>query len=281
MAGETTGREAERRARRASRRAGPWIEGLARFGYAAEGVVYAVMGGLALGVATGTGGRTAGQQGVFALIAAQPLGRPMLGLVAAGFVGYALWRLVQAAADADGEGRDARGLARRAGYAFSALAYSALALGAGRSALGSGGGGRSARDWTAWLLAEPFGQALAVAAGLAILGFGSYEVYQAYRAEFARYLRLGEIGGRAGRWVVRLGRFGVAARGVVFGLVGGFLVLAAVQHDPEEARGLGGALHALIRQPFGPWLLGVVALGLAAYGLLMVLVARYRSISPG
>lgn len=281
MSGDAAGREAERQAREASRRASPWIEGLARFGYAAEGVVYAIMGVLALGVATGTGGRTAGQRGVFALIADQPFGRPMLGVVAAGFVGYAIWRLVQAAADPDGEGRDARGLARRAGYAFSALAYAALALGAGRAALGSGGGGRSAQDWTAWLLAEPFGQALAAAAGLAILGFGGYEVYQAYRAEFARYLKLGEIGGPAGRWVIRLGRFGVAARGVVFSLVGGFLILAAAQHDPEKARGLGGALHSLLRQPFGPWLLGAAALGLAAYGLLMLVVARYRSISPG
>jgi hypothetical protein len=104
------------------------------------------------------------------------------------------------------------------------------------------------------------------------------ELYQTYGAAFLGYLRMDEMGERVRRWTERWGRLGVAARGIVFGVVGDFLIRAALGYDPREARGLGGALQTLARQPLGLWMLGAVALGLVAYGLFMLSVARYQHI---
>jgi hypothetical protein len=122
---------------------------------------------------------------------------------------------------------------------------------------------------------------LAVSIGAAVIGVGLHELYQAYKAGFLEYLNLGEMGEKAKKWIVRWGRLGIAARGIVFGVVGTFLIRAALEYDPQQARGLGGALQTLAQQPFGPWLLGAVAFGLIAYGLFMLGVARYRRIPTG
>lgn len=259
-------------------RPGRWVERLARFGYATKGVVYVVVGILAVGVATGMGGRATDQQGALQAIGTQPFGRLLLGLIAVGLAGYALWRLFQAVADPDREGRDARGIARRSGHGVAALGYGALAFTAGQLALASGGGS-SPQDWTATLLSQPFGQVLVAGVGAAVAGYGLFQMYQAYEAEFREYLNLGQMSDREETWITHGGRFGLAARGIVFGIVGVFLIQAAVSFNPNEARGLGGALQELVRQPFGPWVLGVVAFGLVAYGILMLALARYRRIA--
>jgi uncharacterized protein DUF1206 len=122
------------------------------------------------------------------------------------------------------------------------------------------------------------GRVLVVGVGIVVIGVGLCELYKAYKA---RFLKLGEMGERVRNWTERWGRLGIAARGIVFGVVGTFLVRAALEYDPQEARGLGGALQTLAHQPLGPWLLGAVALGLVAYGLFMLSVARYRHIDTG
>ncbi len=274
--------DATLRAENAARSARPWLERLARLGYATEGAMYALIGLLAAGVAFGSGCHATGQRGALEIVAGSPFGGVLVGLVALGFLGYALWRGVQAIMDPDGEGTDVKGLGKRAGYGVSALVYAGLAFSAVGSILGSASrGGRTPDDWTALLLSWPLGQALVVCVGLAVVGLGLRELYQAYKARFLKYLELDEMGERARRWTERWGRLGVAARGLVFGVVGTFLIRAALEHDPQEARGLGGALQTLARQPSGAWLLGAVALGLVAYGLLMLSVARYRHINTG
>jgi hypothetical protein len=119
-----------------------------------------------------------------------------------------------------------------------------------------------------------------VIAGAFIVGAGLYQLYQAYKADFRDELKLGEMGARAKTWATRSGRLGYAARGVIFGVIGVFLIQAALQTDPDQARGLGGTLETLARQPFGPYLLGAMALGLVAHGVFMFVVARYRRIEP-
>ena len=136
-------------------------------------------------------------------------------------------------------------------------------------------------DWTALLLPWPLGQVLVAGAGIAVACVGLRELYQAYKKGFLAYLKLDEMGERVRKWTERWGRLGIAARGIVFGVVGTFLIRAALEYDPQEARGLGGALQTLAEQPLGPWLLGVVALGLIAYGVFMLSVARYRHINTG
>ncbi len=257
----------------------PWMERLARLGYATEGAVYALIGLLAAGAAFGTGGRTTGQRGAFEVVAESPFGGVLLGLIAVGFLGYALWRSLQAIMDPDGEGSDMKALGKRVGYGVSALVYASLAFSAVGLVLGTASdGGGSTDDWTALLLSWPLGQVLVVGVGAAVVGVGLRELYQAYKAGFLEYLKLDEMGEKARQWTERWGRLGIAARGIVLGIVGAFLIRAALEYDPQEARGLGGALQTLVQQPLGPWLLGAVALGLVAYGLFMLSVARYRHI---
>jgi hypothetical protein len=275
------GSSVEQHAERAARRASPWIERLARVGYVAYGVVYVLVGVLAVLAAFGEGGRTTSQEGALRSVLLAPLGSVLLCMVTIGLLAYAMWRLFQGFLDPEKEGRDAKGIMKRSDHVINGLFHGALAFSAGQLVLGSGGGGGgSPDDWTARLLAQPLGRWLAVIAGAVIVGAGLYQFYMAYRADFRDELKLGEMGIRQRAWATRSGRLGYAARGVVFGVIGVFLAQAALQTDPDEARGLGGALETLARQPFGPYILGAVALGLVAYGVFMFVMARYRRIEP-
>ena len=275
--GGTSG--AKEGARRATRRARPWIERVARFGYAAYGVVYVLVGVLSVRAAFGGGGKTAGQEGARQTILLAPLGRVLLGLVALGLLGYATWRLFQGVLDPDNEGRDAKGLVKRSDHVVNGLFHAALAVSVGRVAMGSdGGSGGGPDDWTAALLQQPLGRWLVAVVGAGIFAIGLFQFYRSYDAKFMEKLKPGGMSPREKRWTTRAGRLGHAARGVVFIVIGVFLAQAALQSDPDEARGLGGALSALAAQPFGPYLLGLVASGLVAFGLFMFVVARYRRI---
>lgn len=275
------GPSVEQHAQRAARKASPWIERLARIGYVAYGAVYVLVGVLALRAAFGGGGEATGQEGALRQVLLAPLGRVLLVLVAAGLLAYAAWRLFQGIVDPENEGRDAKGAVKRFDHGLNGLFHGALALTTVELALGSGGGsGGSPDDWTASLMSQPLGRWLAVAAGAVIFGAGLYQFYQAYKADFRDELETGEMSFQEKRWTTHVGRLGYAARGVVFGVIGVFLAQAALQSNPQEARGLGGALETLARQPFGPYLLGGVAAGLVAYGAFMFVMARYRRIEP-
>ena len=125
-------------------------------------------------------------------------------------------------------------------------------------------------------MALPFGRLLVGLGGLGFIGFGLWQCYKAYKTKFRKKLKHGEMGEHTSKFVKRVGQFGFVSRGVVFGVVGVFLIQAALHARAHEARGLGGALRALEEPPAGPWVLGVVALGLVAYGLLMFALALYR-----
>ncbi len=268
-------------AKRVARKTHPWIERLARFGYVAYGVVYFLVGVLAVQAAFSGANQAAGQQGALRAVLAAPLGRVLLCIIALGLLAYAAWRLYEGVMDPEHEARGATGIVKRLDHVLNGLFHGALALTAGHLALGSGGtGGGSPDDWTATLMSQPFGRWLVVAAGVGIVGAGFYQFYKAYKAEFRENLKTGEMSLREKRWTTHAGRLGFAARGVVFGVIGIFLIQAALQANPDKARGLGGALATLARQPFGPYLLGGVALGLVAYGVFMFVMARYRRIEP-
>jgi hypothetical protein len=258
-----------------------WIERLARLGYAAKGVVYAVVGVLAAMAAFGTGGRTTDTNGALVTIVAQPFGKFLLGLVAVGLFGYVLWCFVQAIADAENKGSDAKGIAQRLGYAGSGIVYAGLALNAVQIVRGVGGGGGSngSQDWTARVLAQPFGQWLVGIAGVAVIGMGFYQFYEAYKAKFRKKIKMNQMSDSEKKWTLYSGRCGIAARGVVFSIIGIFLIQAAHASNPNRAIGLAGALEALAQQPYGSLILGIVALGLIAYGIYNFVLARYRQIS--
>ena len=266
-------------AERATREASPWIEGLGRFGYGAKGIVYLIIGVLAVQAALGTGGGTTDQRGALAQVAAAPFGQVLLTLLAVGLLGYAVWRLVQAARDTEGVGSEPKGIFARVIYAGVGVIYLGLAFAALRLLQGSGdgdGGDQQTQDLTARLMEQPMGPWLVGLAGAAVIGNGIYQLYRAYSAKFREKLRTDEMDANRVDLVTKLGRAGYAARGVAFGIIGLFLVQAALHHEPGEARGLDGALVALAEQPFGPYLLALVAAGLVAYGVYALVEARYR-----
>lgn len=255
----------------------PWVEWLARFGYAARGVVYAFVGFLALRAAFGEGGRTTGTEGAVQEIAQQS--QVLLGFVAFGLFGYALWRFVQAVLDPENKGDDAKGLAERGMMLASGIAYGSLAILAVKAITGSGsGGGDGTQGATASVLDKPFGAVLVGLAGLAVIVAGLFQLKSGWTKKFRDKLKLQEMSPTEQTWMTRAGQFGLISRGIVFLLMGFFLVRAALRSDASEARGLGGALETLSTQPYGPWLLALVALGLIAFGVYSVLVARYRRI---
>jgi Domain of Unknown Function (DUF1206) len=258
-----------------------WVERLARFGFAAKGFVYAIVGVLAIQTAIGIGGETTDTQGALQTIARQPFGQLLLILVAIGLIGYVLWRVVQAVLDPEHKGHDGKGIAQRLSYGLNGLIYAGLAWSALRLVIGANlDNGNATQDSTARLLAQPFGQWLVVTVGVGVIALGFYEFYEAYRARFRHKLKLHEMSDGEKTWATRFGRLGLAARGVVFTLIGSFLIQAGRHANPNEAIGLDGALQALVQQAYGRWLLGIVALGLVAYGIHMGVQARYGKIAP-
>lgn len=255
---------------------------MARLGYTAKGIVYAIVGILALQAALTAGGKTTDTKGALHTIAAQPFGKFLLILLAIGLVGYSLWRLIEAVTDPENKGTDAKGIFSRLGYVISGLTYLGLAVNAAMLGLGAGGGGsgNSKQDWTARLLQQPFGQWLVGLLGALVIGIGFYRLYKAYKIKFRKKLNLSEMNSQQETWAVRISRIGIAARGIVFVIIGFFLLKAGQQSDASEVRGLDGVLQTVARQPFGKIMLGLVAIGLIAYAAYLFIEARYRRINP-
>lgn len=262
------------------RAAAPGIVFLARVGYAAKGIVYVVIGALAARLAAGTGGAATDQSGALRVIGDGPFGKLALAVIGIGLLGYMTWRLVSAATDAERRGDDPTSLVVRLSHAIRGVAYGLLGIKALRSIAAGAShadGGERAQSLTARLFGMPFGTALVYLAALGFLGYAAYQVYRASsEKKVRRHLDLAEAGPAKARWIVRTGQFGIAARAVVFALLGVFLVRAARQHDSSEAGGLSDSLMTLARAPYGRVALGVVAIGLVAYGVYELATARYR-----
>jgi uncharacterized protein DUF1206 len=252
------------------------FEWLARAGFAARGIVYVVIGILAIKLAAGSGGTSPNQQGALRAIAAQPLGKVLLILVAIGLGGYALWRLVRALLGHGPEGSDS-GVDRVAALA-SGIVYAGFCAIAVEILLGSGGGSGGAKKTTAGVFGWPAGTWLVGIAGVVFIGVGLYQGYRGISKDFLDDSKTEEMSPRLRRWIERIGTFGHLARMVVFGLVGVFLISAAVDYNPQKAVGLDGALAKVDHASYGPFLLGIVAAGLIAFGAYSLSDARYRRI---
>ncbi|GAA4392564.1 DUF1206 domain-containing protein [Hymenobacter koreensis] len=255
------------------------IRTLARFGFAAKGIVYLLLGALAVMAATGiSGGQTADKQQVFQTIQDMPLGRWLLGLVAFGLAGYVVWRFVQAIRDTEDKGHDAKGIAQRLSFAFSGVVYAVLAYYAGKAAFENSnpdgsGGGSSRQSMVATILEQPYGQWLVGALALGIVGAGVYQIYRAYSGSFAKHVNSSQIPADQQQVVYRMGQVGYTARGIVWGILGYFMLQAAMHANPREAQDTEGAFDML--GAMGSGLLVAVALGFMAYGLYMIVRAKY------
>lgn len=265
-------RYVEQKARQVA--ADPWVERLARLGLVSKGIVYSIVGILSAQAAFGLGGRTTDSAGALETIVTQPFGKFLLALVAVGLLGYMLWRFIQAFLNPEN-----KGTFTRFGSFIAGVIYAGLSLTAVRLIMGSGGANNnSTEDWTARLMSQPFGQWLVGTVGALIIGFGFYEFYKAFTAKFREDLKWQEMNYHERKLATNLGRFGYTARAIVLVVIGFFLIQAARFSNPNQARGFGGALAALAGQSYGPWILGVVAIGLLAYGIYTMVESRYRRI---
>lgn len=251
----------------------PFMESLMRLGYLARGLVYGIIGLLALQVVLGRGGALTDTQGAIVALGKSPLGSAMLVLVLVGLVGYGLWGLVRAIADPLHEGTDAAGIAERIGNGLSGISYLLLALltygliTGGASAAQSGAQTAQLQQFAGTILSKPWGQWVIALLAVIVIGVGLLQIYQGFHPDFGLQFKSYALSGQQRKWIERMGRFGAAARGLVFSLIGFFLGQAAANNDPSRAKGIEGVLASILGQPFGPVLLGVVAVGLIAFGV--------------
>jgi hypothetical protein len=281
------GRSAEHSARDARRKAesgSGWYAWLARSGLVAKGVSFGIVAALAIGLVVGSGGRTTSRQGALESLAQHTWGKALLVLLALGFAGYAIWRLMQAFAER--EQNDEKGKAKkwgkRAGYVGRGLIYAGLTFTTVKLLAGSGGQqsqNEKAHKTTAAVLDWPGGRWIVAIVGLCILGAALWNLYRGVARKFEDRWRASEMSETERKWGGRAGVAGHLARAVVFGLIGVFLVKAALDYDPNNAIGLDGALQKLAHASYGPWLLGLTAAGLLCYGLFCLVDARYRDVS--
>lgn len=260
----------------------PWVEHFIRVGFAAKGIVYLVIGSLAALAAAGPSGETTDTNGALTAVGLQPFGQILLSLLAIGLSGYVLWRLIQALLDP--EHHDSWSFPRivqRIGYLMSGMTYAGVALSAVQILLNPRTMGEShqTEDWTAWLLVQPFGAWIVGIGGLWVMGIGCAYLYGGYSANYISEFKSGEMDRQIERWIIRLGQFGIAARGFVFVMIGFFLIQAALQSNANRAEGLGGTLEALAEAPFGSVILGITAFGFIAYAIYMLVAAGYRRFS--
>jgi hypothetical protein len=275
VGGGQAGQAARDTARQASRVADdPRVERLARIGFVVYGLVHLVLAWLALQIAWGSGGDEASTSGAVETLAQQPLGLVLVWAVAVGMALLALWQLSEAVLGGH-VGDDKHRAASRAKAAAKAVTYGVISGVAVRVAVGSGGGGGE-EEAASTLMDLPGGRFLVGAVGLGTLVVGAYHVKKGIGKDFLDDLEGGATAGRKGTVVERLGQVGYVAKGVALGVVGVLFLVAAWEHDEEAAGGLDAALRTLKEQPFGPWLLTLVGLGIGAYGVYCFARARYE-----
>ncbi|HEY9881630.1 MAG TPA: DUF1206 domain-containing protein [Leptolyngbyaceae cyanobacterium] len=266
-----------------TQRASPtqWIENFARFGYAAKGLVYTLIGILAVRAAFHAGGKSTDSGGVLNTIAGQPFGKFLLVLIGLGFVAYTLWRLIEAVQNPERQDSGAKNISNRLGSLTSAIIYGGLAFTAFQLVMGVGGGddgSQSSQVWIARVMALPLGRWLVGLGGAVVLGSGFYEIYKGFKAKFRKHLKWQEMSAPERTWGMRVGRAGLIARGIVFSMVGFLVLQSAYQVNPSRAQDPGGALQTL-QQWTNPWVFAIIAFGLAAYGIHMLFMARYGRIA--
>lgn len=215
--------------------------------------------------------RSADRGNAIDLIGSKPFGKIVLMIIAIGLVGYAAWRVISGINDAERHGSDAKGLIVRAGSIIRGFFYGWFAYEIVRLLMHHGGGSGSdqtSRHWTARVMQHPFGRWAVGAAGLAVIGYGAYQIYRAATNKVRDHLDP-----KIDDSLVAISRFGIAARAIIFGVIGVSLIRAAVLYNPNAARGTSGAVHQ-----FSGWMLTIIALGLIAYGAYAFINARYRRI---
>lgn len=248
-----------------------WIEPLARLGYAAKALLYGTIALLAGQAALGLGGGATDTSGAMAAIARAPFGRALLALCSLGLVGYAVWRAIAAVTDAENRGHDLKGLTLRFSFLARALFHLVLAWSAARVALGLTAVSRQKIS-----AAADYGDLILLAVGTGVAGYGIYQLYRSWTAKLSRQIDHSEMRREAGNWVYPVARFGIAARGIVFCLIGYLTIRAGLSAAVDDGGGLRESLQVFVDTGRLP--LGLMAGGLLAYAFYEGLNVRYREI---
>lgn len=256
------------------------IEKLARFGMAAKGAVFIILGVLTAMAAFNEGGQKAGQSDALKFIYNQPFGQVLLAILTIGLIGYVVWRFVQAFRDPENEGDDKKGIAKRIGYGASGVLYGFLAFEAIRMLIqsGSSGGGDGTRQMVSMLLEQPFGQILVGIVAVALFAKAVSEIYKGVSGKFMEEINASRLEHKVRKVVENTGKAGLTARGIVVGIIGFLFMKAAIQANPSQAGGTEGAFSFIQNSSYGSWLLGIIAIGLACYGVYMIVKARYKAL---
>jgi hypothetical protein len=272
MATVHTGQSAVKRAA-----ANPLLEFLERLGYAVRGALYAAMGVLALRIVLSVaGGQTTDLTGSLVFLVGNPFGKLLLVVAAIGLAAYSLWGFTRAIYDPLHRGSDSAGYMARLGFVTSALSYAAIVFFALQLLAGSGATTADGTQKTvASVLTHPAGGGLTILIGLVVIGIALGQFMESYRATFKNDLKDAEMSAKTKDAVVKLGRFGMFSRGVIFLVIGWFVIQAGIHNDPAQAQGFSGAFVFLLAQPFGRVVLGIVALGFVALGLHSFACARW------
>ncbi|MDP8988030.1 MAG: DUF1206 domain-containing protein [Actinomycetota bacterium] len=274
----TTGLSGARHERGAVERATdrPWYQAAARAGWVARGLLFIVTAVLALQLGLGQRREEANSQGAMEEVVQKPFGKVLLLTLAVGLLAYAGWRFVEVLVNrSQGAGWTAR--TKHVAHAAAYLALSLMAFGTLRAPNGQAGGGAQ-QGITARVLSWPGGAIVVAAVGLAVFATGLGIAWHVARRRHREELEFGGMSDRERRLIDVLAMAGNLGRALVFCLVGWFVVAAAVRNDPRQATGLDAALNELLRQPYGRWVLGIVAVGLALYGAFCVVSARWHRI---
>jgi len=257
-----------------------WLDRGIRFGFVVYGLVHLMVAWLALQLAFGDHSGHANSTGALTKLAHTTFGGVLVWLVALGMLVLVLWRLLDAAVGHQEESDGGKRTRKRLVSLGKAVIYGAVSLSAFRIATSSShsskkGGGTD--DTTATIMQWPGGQLIVGLIGLAIIAYGANLVRRAWTEKFREHLDAEGQSGEAGRAYVKFGKAGYTAKGVAFAVIGGLFVYAAVTHDAKKSGGLDVALHKVLQQPFGQWLLALIAIGIACYGLFCFARARHLS----
>jgi hypothetical protein len=263
------------RAKRSAREGKPLFQVVARIGYAARGLVYSIVGLVAISVAFGIRNTALSLTSVLQELLGQPLGTIVVWGIAAGMVCCAFWRLAQGLLDADRLGSGRRAVFRRIAYVLSSLAYFGLAALAIGVAFQVPPSGSSPRGWAAWIIGWPLGPLALGLIGTGFLGLAATTALRAYRAPFKQEF---ELRSSIAKWLVPMGRAGHSARSIIFLIIGYFLISSAVHSNVREVRDMAGALNALQGQQFGMVLYTAVAAGLSLFGVFEFIQAFFRKV---
>jgi hypothetical protein len=251
---------------------------MVRLGYAAKGLIYLLMGVLALRLAVGLGGRITDASGVLRTFVQQPFGWMLLTVIAVGILAYAVWQVTEALLDTRHKGGGVRGWLDRSLTIIKGVTYGTIGIEAMQLVFARRAESQGADDYAREAMQVPLGSIFLVLVGIGIAWYGVSQIWMAWQSRFDDDIDQQRLRRDGLAWVLGVGRAGIGARGVILVVMGTALLRAAFDRSPSKASGMAESLWTLVSQPFGTWLLAATAAGLVCFGLFQLLHAKYAKL---